>query len=78
MLLYWIWFAELTDIQLWQKHILLQYFSDPEELYHARREAFLEIPDMTESILKALEEKGEGYEDFSSEFEKCIKSFRIK
>ena len=23
-------------------------------------------------------EKGEGYEDFSSEFEKCIKSFRIK
>lgn len=57
MLLYWIWFAELENIQLWQKHILLQYFSDPEELYHARREAFLEIPDITESILKALEDK---------------------
>ena len=57
MLLYWIWFAELPNIQLWQKHILLQYFNDPEELYHARREAFLEIPDMTESILKALEDK---------------------
>lgn len=57
MLLYWIWFAELENIQLWQKHILLQYFSDPEELYHARKEAFLEIPDMTESILRALEDK---------------------
>ena len=57
MLLYWIWFAELSDITLWQKHILLEHFNDPEELYHARREAFLEIPDMTESILKALEEK---------------------
>ncbi|MBE6943393.1 MAG: DNA-protecting protein DprA [Ruminococcaceae bacterium] len=57
MLLYWIWFAELPNIQLWQKHILLQYFSDPEELYHARKEAFLEIPDMTESILRALEDK---------------------
>ncbi|MBE6926227.1 MAG: DNA-protecting protein DprA [Ruminococcaceae bacterium] len=57
MLLYWIWFAELENIQLWQKHILLQYFSDPEELYHGRREAFLEIPDMTESILNALQDK---------------------
>ena len=57
MPLYWIWLAELENIQLWQKHILLQYFSDPEELYHAKREAFLEIPDMTESILNALQDK---------------------
>ena len=54
MLLYWIWFAELPDIALWQKHILLQHFHDPEELYHARPEAFSEIPDMTEGIMDAL------------------------
>lgn len=57
MLLYWIWFAELPDMPLWQKHILLQYFHDPEELYHARQEAFFEIPDMTEEICKTLQNK---------------------
>ena len=40
MLLYWIWFAELPDMPLWQKHILLQYFHDPEELYPTRLAAF--------------------------------------
>ncbi len=57
MLLYWIWLAELPDIQLWQKHILLQYFHDPEELYHARQEAFSDIADMTEEIFRALQNK---------------------
>ena len=57
MLLYWVWFAEIEEIPLWQKHILLQYFNDPEELYHARPEAFAEIPDITESIVKALQNK---------------------
>lgn len=57
MLLYWVWFAEIEDIPLWQKHILLQYFNDPEELYHARPEAFAEIPDITESIVNALQDK---------------------
>ncbi len=57
MLLYWIWFAELPDIQLWQKHILLQYFADPEEIYHAKEDAFSVIPDITDSIVKALSNK---------------------
>ena len=57
MLLYWIWFAELPDIQLWQKHILLQYFHDPEEIYHAKNEAFSIVPDMTDNLIKALSGK---------------------
>jgi len=57
MLLYWIWFAELPDIQLWQKHILLQYFHDPEEIYHAKGDAFSVVPDITDSIVKALSNK---------------------
>ena len=68
MLLYWVWFAEIEDIPLWQKHILLQYFNDPEELYHARPEAFAEIPDITESIVKALQDK---------ELSKCHNILRI-
>lgn len=57
MLLYWVWFAEIEEIPLWQKHILLEHFTDPEELYHARPEAFAEIPDITESIVRALQNK---------------------
>ena len=33
MLLHWIWFAELKDISLTDKHRLLERFHDPEELY---------------------------------------------
>ena len=57
MLLYWIWFAELADIPLWQKHILLQYFADPEELYHAKSDALSVVPDITDSIVNALSKK---------------------
>ncbi len=57
MLLYWIWFAELPDIPLWQKHILLEYFADPEEIYHTKGDAFSIVPDITEGIVKALSGK---------------------
>ena len=57
MLIYWIWFAELPDLSLWQKHILLEYFHDPEELYHAKADAFSVIEDITEDIIKALQNK---------------------
>ena len=57
MLIYWIWFAELPDIALWQKHILLEHFSDPEELYHARPDALSVIEDITDDIIKALQNK---------------------
>jgi len=32
---YWIWFAQLKGLSLWQKQQLLELFHDPEELYHA-------------------------------------------
>ncbi len=57
MLIYWIWFAELPDLSLWQKHILLEYFHDPEELYHAKANAFSVMEDITEDIIKALQNK---------------------
>ncbi len=34
MLLHWIWFAELKDVSLMDKHRLLERFHDPEELFH--------------------------------------------
>ena len=34
MILHWIWFSELKDITLTDKHRLLERFHDPEELYH--------------------------------------------
>jgi len=57
MLIYWIWFAELPNLQLWQKHILLEHFHDPEELYHASAEALSVIDDITDDIIKALQNK---------------------
>lgn len=54
MLIYWIWFAELTHISLAQKHQLLQHFSDPEEIYHSSERAFSEFP---KKIVAALEHK---------------------
>lgn len=57
MPLYWIWFAELPDIPLWQKHIILEYFHDPEEIYHTKGDAFSVIPDITEGIIQALSNK---------------------
>ena len=57
MLLYWIWFSLLKNLPLWKKKAMLQYFSDPEEIYFADPAAFEKVPDMTEDTLKALEEK---------------------
>lgn len=57
MRLYWIWLAELSGLQLWQKHILLRYFHDPEELYNAQSEAYAAVPDMTQAMVKALQDK---------------------
>ena len=54
MLVYWIWFAELPGISLWQKHQLLQHFSDPEEIYFSQEAAFSQFP---EEISERLENK---------------------
>ena len=38
MLQYWIWFAENQELNIPQKQLLLEHFSDPEEIYYARAE----------------------------------------
>lgn len=53
MLLYWIWFAELTELSVLQKHRLLERFRDPEEIYHASGEALREL-NMTDKQLQGL------------------------
>ena len=53
MLLYWIWFAELKNISLLQKHRLLEQAGDPETLYHSPADRW----DVPEKIKTALEDK---------------------
>lgn len=57
MLLYWIWFAQLSGISLWQKRNLLQHFSDAEEIYYTDRREISAIDTVTEEILVALENR---------------------
>ncbi len=56
MPLYWIWFAELADLSLLQKHRLLEHFHDPEEVYHASPEA-LQALHLTDKQLRSLQQK---------------------
>ncbi len=57
MLLYWIWFSQLSGIPLWKKRELLQHFSDPEELYYTDAQELSAIEGMTDEILEALSQK---------------------
>lgn len=57
MLVYWIWFAELTGLTCAQKQLLLQHFRDPEEIYHSDSAVFSKISGMTEKMLEVLEDK---------------------
>lgn len=56
MLLYWIWFAELTGITLLQKNHLLEHFQDPEDIYHASDEA-LNALKLTQKQRQSLQQK---------------------
>ena len=67
MPVYWIWFAQLKGLSLWQKQQLLESFHDPEELYHADPRklpaeviAALEDKDLTEArqILYRCNQRG--------------------
>ncbi len=50
MLLYWIWFAELKNISLAQKHRLLEQAGDPETLYHTQPDRW-DIPEKAKEAL---------------------------
>ena len=54
MPVYWIWFAQLKGLSLWQKQQLLEAFHDPEELYHADAHRLRDLP---REVLSALEDK---------------------
>ena len=57
MLLYWVWYAQLSGLSLAQKIALLEHFRDPEEIHHSEPEALERIPGMTEKQLEALQNK---------------------
>jgi len=56
MQLYWIWFAELKNVPLLQKHRLLEQFGDPETLHHTAETA-LEKAGVSPALCKALRDK---------------------
>ncbi len=51
MLVYWIWLSQLPELSMRQKAMLLQRFSDPEDLYHAEPEALSGIEPQTAKAL---------------------------
>ena len=55
MLLHWIWFATLPGVPVRQKLLLLEHFSDPEELY--RIESFQHIPEISPELAENLSNK---------------------
>lgn len=57
MLTHWIWFADMEGIDPYHKRILLELFSDPEEIYYAPKSALEDIEGLTPQMLKALEDK---------------------
>ena len=57
MLLYWIWFAQITKVSAHMKQVLLQYFRDPEDIYYADEQAYGQISGLTEEGTQALMEK---------------------
>ena len=44
MLQHWIWFAQCDHVSDHTKQVLLQYFCDPEDIFHADEAAFSGIP----------------------------------
>lgn len=57
MQLYWLWLALLPGLNVLQKLALLEYFSEPEEIYGATKAAFSHMEEMTEQVYAALQNK---------------------
>ena len=57
MLVHWIWLAHRPGLTDRMKAALLEYFSDPEDIYFAQPEAFVHIDGMTEETARALADK---------------------
>lgn len=72
MLLYWIWFAEVSGVPQWLKQTLLDVFHDPEEIYFAKPEALCQVEGIELEHLRALEDKDLGPAE--EILKKCSKS----
>ena len=57
MLQHWIWLAHRPGLNDRMKLVLLQHFSDPEDIYFADSGAFSHIEEITEEAVEALQEK---------------------
>lgn len=57
MLLYWIWFAALKELSGTQKRILLEHFSDPEEIYCATESALSCVAGLEPQSVQALKDR---------------------
>ena len=59
MLLYWLWLAQKTEVNNGIKKTLLEHFGEPEDLFYAKKQDFLEleIQGLKENALDALCDK---------------------
>lgn len=57
MLQYWIWFAENQELNIPQKQLLLEHFSDPEEIFYALADALPDDREEIKPILEALQDR---------------------
>ena len=57
MLIHWIWLAHRPGVTDREKVMLLQHFSDPEDIYFADRDAFDHIEDISPEARESLQDK---------------------
>ena len=57
MIVHWLWLAHRPGLTDFMKAELLRHFSDPEDIYFARREDFAHIDGMTREMAEALADK---------------------
>lgn len=57
MLQYWIWFAENQELNIPPKQLLLEHFSDPEEIFYALADALPDDREEIKPILEALQDR---------------------
>lgn len=57
MLQYWIWFAEQKELGGIQKRLLLEHFSDAEDIYRASGEMLLQVEGLEQESIAVLADK---------------------
>lgn len=57
MLQYWIWFAENQELNIPQKQLLLEHFSDPEEIYYAKVHQLEDDREELQPVLEQLKDR---------------------